>query len=228
MSNESDGRTRLIDAIISPLGFYVLSLLIVEVFIGTVTISRDLNLGLVYVGIGLFIFVVVVVTVLVWLKPGHLTFDKTANLEIERMKADLSRQVTRNSNVETQLVTALIYRTQNRYIEAISCYEDALRIDSSNEEALIGRAVAQSYAEPNDLGGPIQALEAILKRFPNSGKASYNLSCLRCLAGDERWLEDLRHAISHTPDRRDMARRDKDFEQHWTNPEFLKIIRHNA
>ena len=225
MSKHLDGRSKLLDAIVSPLGFYVLSLLIVEAFIGSVVVFRNLDTALVYVGIALFVLVIAVVTALVWLKPGHLTFDKSANLEIERMKVDLKHQVSRNANVEAQLVFALIFRTQQRFTEAISCYEHALRIDGANEEALIGRAVAQSYAEPDDLEGPIQALQDILKRYPTNGKALYNLACLRCLVGDERWLDDVRRAISYSPEHRDLARRDKDFEKHWNTPEFLAIIR---
>ena len=228
MSHDSGTRSKLLDAIVSPLGFYVLALLIIETFIGSVAILRNPDPILVYIGVGLFLFVIVVVTILVWRKPNHLTFDKTANLEIERMKTELSREISRNADVESQLINALIYRTHHRYIEAISCYEQALRVDTNNEQALVGRAVAKSYAEPSDLIGPIQELEDVLRRFPASGKASYNLACLRCLVGDDRWLADLRNAIFHLPEMRDIARRDKDFEKHWNSQEFLAIVRANA
>ncbi|MGH8569939.1 MAG: tetratricopeptide repeat protein [Gammaproteobacteria bacterium] len=226
MENNAHSRSKLIDAIGSPLGFYVLSLLIVEAFIASVMISQKLDIALVYVGVGLFIFVVIIVTVLVWMKAGVLTFDKAAHLEMERIRSELSRQVSQTTELETQLRNALRHTSQQRYVEAIVCYDRALKIDETNEEALIGRAVSQSYVQPNELEGPIHALEEVLKRYPRSGRVLYNLACLHCLAGYPRsqWLGELRKALTYAPEMTDFARRDKDFEKWSHDPEFSAMV----
>lgn len=77
-------RTRIIEAITAPLGFFVLALLIVETFLGTVLLGADLEksqkmIGL-WAGVGMFVLVVIIVALLVWHKPQNLTFDKTAHL----------------------------------------------------------------------------------------------------------------------------------------------------
>ena len=76
--------SKLIEAVSTPLGFFVLALLIVESFLATVLVlanlsSDDKMIGM-YIGVGLFILVTLVVAVLVWCKPQHLTFDKDAQL----------------------------------------------------------------------------------------------------------------------------------------------------
>lgn len=81
---------KLIEAVSTPLGFFVLALLIVESFLGTVLVLANLTndekmIGM-YVGVGLFVLVMLVVTVLVWCKPQHLTFDKDAHL-VERNRS---------------------------------------------------------------------------------------------------------------------------------------------
>lgn len=81
---------RLIEAIAAPLGFFVLALLIVETFLGSVLIGGNLDKGDqitgIYLGVCLFLFVNVAVFLLVWYKPENLTFDKQAHL-IDRGKA---------------------------------------------------------------------------------------------------------------------------------------------
>jgi tetratricopeptide (TPR) repeat protein len=221
-------RDRLIEAIVAPLGFYVLALLIVEAFIGTVMISRNLDERFVFVGIGMFVLVVVVVTVLVWMKPGHLTFDKMAHLEMERIKGELSREVHRNTQLEAHLRNALSYRSQKRYIEAIALYERALNLDGRNEEALVGRAVSQSFAQPDDLEGPIRALEDVLERNPNCSLALYNLACLHRLSSgyaEDQWLDELKRAVTISPELKDFARRDEDFKEFWEDSRFRAIVR---
>jgi hypothetical protein len=82
-------RTGILDAITAPLGFFVLALLIVETFLGTVLIGADLErqdkiIGM-WAGVGMFVLVILVVYSLVWFKPQNLTYDKTAHL-MERGK----------------------------------------------------------------------------------------------------------------------------------------------
>jgi len=73
-----------IAAITAPLGFFVLALLIVEVFLATIVLGTDLPIDykaqFIWTGIALFIFVVLVVCIFSWFKPESLTFDKSAHL----------------------------------------------------------------------------------------------------------------------------------------------------
>ena len=75
---------KIIEDISTPLGFFVLALLIVEAFLATVLIGADLEsaqkiMGM-WLGVALFILVTVAVFILVWHKPQNLTYDKEAHL----------------------------------------------------------------------------------------------------------------------------------------------------
>jgi hypothetical protein len=80
------GRTReaVLKAINSPLGFFVLALLIAETTIGLVLIKSDLDAKDKFCGlllaVGMFVLVVIVVTVLVWFRAQNLTYDRDAHL----------------------------------------------------------------------------------------------------------------------------------------------------
>lgn len=80
----TSARVKLVEAINTPLGFFVLALLIVEAFLGTVLVGADLEpkdkMTCVQIGVGLFILVVLIVTAFVWNRPSNLTFDKDAHL----------------------------------------------------------------------------------------------------------------------------------------------------
>lgn len=73
---------RLVEVTTAPLGFFVLALVIVETFLGTVLLGGELpgedKVILVYLGVCMFVLVVGVVTTLVWRKPQNLVFDKEA------------------------------------------------------------------------------------------------------------------------------------------------------
>lgn len=80
---ERPTRVRLIELIDRPLGFYVLSLLIVETFIGVVAgLGRAnliaIQLGL-WLGVGMFVYITLTVSIIVWVKPHVLTFDRDAH-----------------------------------------------------------------------------------------------------------------------------------------------------
>lgn len=83
---------RLVEATTAPLGFFVLALLIVETFLGTVLLGSEVpgedRIMLVYLGVGMFVLVVAVVTTLVWKKPENLVFDKDAH--VKQLKAAVS------------------------------------------------------------------------------------------------------------------------------------------
>lgn len=84
-----ENRSRLIEAITTPLGFFVLSLLIVEAFLGSAFFSSGIDakdkITCIWLGVSLFVFVILVVAILVWNKPDHLTFDNRSHL-IDRGK----------------------------------------------------------------------------------------------------------------------------------------------
>jgi hypothetical protein len=77
-------RERVVQVVNTPLGFFVLALLIVESFLATVLIGGNLEAGDklmgMWLGIGLFVLVTAAVFALVWWKPENLTFDKEAHL----------------------------------------------------------------------------------------------------------------------------------------------------
>ena len=96
--SHTTARIKLVEAITNPLGFFVLALLIVEAFLGTVLVGASLVPGdkmtCIYMGVGLFVLVVGMVMAAVWFKPQNLTFDKDAHL------AD-RRNIPFGSNTET-------------------------------------------------------------------------------------------------------------------------------
>lgn len=90
MQNES--RSNIIQAINTPLGFFALSLLIVEGFLAISLIftkepkKDDFNFWGMIIGAGLFFIVVLLVWILVWKKPKHLTLEGKHYSEIEKEK----------------------------------------------------------------------------------------------------------------------------------------------
>lgn len=77
-------KASIIKAINSPLGFFALSLLTVEGFLGIVLIYSGLDEKNKYIGMllgtGMFVLVVLVVTFLVVFKPKNLTFSEESHL----------------------------------------------------------------------------------------------------------------------------------------------------
>ncbi len=90
MSGIKEKRSDIIHAITSPLGFFALSLLIVEGFLTITLIFSNLDprskLWGMIIGAGLFFLVVIVVFVLVWFKPENLTFGENSHLKRLEMK----------------------------------------------------------------------------------------------------------------------------------------------
>lgn len=84
MEGQKEKRLDFIHAITAPLGFFALSLLIVEGFLTTALVGSNLDpaskfWGMI-IGAGLFLFVVFGVWLLVWIKPTHLTFSENSHL----------------------------------------------------------------------------------------------------------------------------------------------------
>lgn len=82
--DKNSSRQKIVQSITTPLGFFVLALLIVESFLATVLLGADLDMthkviGM-WAGVILFVLVMIAVFLLVWFKPTELTFDKEAHL----------------------------------------------------------------------------------------------------------------------------------------------------
>lgn len=219
-------RIGLVEAISSPLGFFVLALLIVESFLAAVLIGAGVPptdiVHCIYLGVAMFLLVVGTVALLVWFKPHHLTFGRS-----EHLSTVLAR-LERRQKAEEAIRDALFLRLQKRYAEAIASYEKALEHDPNSEEALIGIAVSKSYLDPDELDEPLQRLDDVIRRHPRSERAYYNRACLRCIKKTEKklWLADLKKAIRLYPKYREFARYDDDFKDWLEDPDFKKIVKY--
>lgn len=81
---DQEKRRKLLQAINSPLGFYVLALLIVETFLTLVlTIKGPANFLAtgVWLGIGMFFLVILCVTGIAWFKPENLALSEDSYQE---------------------------------------------------------------------------------------------------------------------------------------------------
>jgi hypothetical protein len=96
-SKSGGGRVGIVRAISTPLGFYVLSLLIVEATLGLVLTASKLNEEHVWIGffvvIGLFVVVFLAVTGLVIWAPKNLLFGKEELSSPELEKSALRDQI---------------------------------------------------------------------------------------------------------------------------------------
>lgn len=220
--------TKKIATIVTPLGFFVLSLLIVESFLAVVLLGQA-NCSnsdfLLWSGIGLFIFVVLIVSLLVLMKPEALVFDQSGHLE--KILSERIDDLKIRQKVEEYLRQASMYRILKSYSDARMFYEKALALDSANEEAKIGLAVSYSYEKPDDLSRPISLLSEVITKNPNSYKAVFNRACLYVVSGSEKkyWLHDLKNAISLNPEFKEIAKKDPDFDSVRSDTEFLELLK---
>jgi hypothetical protein len=84
-------------AITTPLGFYVLALLIIESTMCVVLTAAKLSEEKVWIGflwmIGLFIGVVIIVTLFAWISPRHLLYGKEEHSKPELEQSALRDQI---------------------------------------------------------------------------------------------------------------------------------------
>lgn len=119
---DSDGKYRIgiLKAITAPLGFFVLALLIVEVFLGTVLGAGKLDPSLQFLalgaGIGLFLFVVIIVAIFVWFKPENLMFDKDAYLSDRLPFIGMNQKLTNGISIRIDPGTAKQETIQKFYL----------------------------------------------------------------------------------------------------------------
>jgi hypothetical protein len=75
----------IIKATNSPLGFFVLTLLIIEGFLAIILkesqLSSDQKFWGMLIGVFLFLLVIVIVAILVWCKPQNLTFAGSDHIQ---------------------------------------------------------------------------------------------------------------------------------------------------
>jgi hypothetical protein len=90
-------RSQILRQVTTPLGFYVLTLLILEATLSLVLTCSKLSEDHVWTGflgmIGMFIGVVTLVTLFVWLKPQNLLFEKDEYLTPELEPSALKDQI---------------------------------------------------------------------------------------------------------------------------------------
>ena len=103
---QGEGRVDIIQAITSPLGFFALSLLIVEGFLTIVLVFSDLDAQSKYygmfIGSALFILVVIGVFLLVWFKPTNLTFGEKSHLQVLEMQKSWGTSDKPNTKAKTE------------------------------------------------------------------------------------------------------------------------------
>lgn len=99
---KSNDRAALIKGIDSPLGFFVLALLIIEAFLTLILTFAELKdeekPTFIWLGVFLFILVTLIVGLLVWFKPENLTFDKTAHLDRESKQFGTDQQKVKSAS----------------------------------------------------------------------------------------------------------------------------------
>ncbi|HEY3855070.1 MAG TPA: hypothetical protein VGO67_11795 [Verrucomicrobiae bacterium] len=90
-------RAKILRQVTTPLGFYVLTLLILESTLALVLTCSRLSDERIWTGflwmIGIFIGVVILVTLFVWLKPESLLFEKEQYLPPELDPSALRDQI---------------------------------------------------------------------------------------------------------------------------------------
>lgn len=106
---ENRNRSDIVSVVTSPLGFFALSILIIEGFLAIVLIFSDVpasaKISGMNIGAGLFFLVVLGVWSLVLLKPTNLTFGEQSHLEHERMfgtekEAFTAEEISGEKNLE--------------------------------------------------------------------------------------------------------------------------------
>lgn len=104
MDDPTKYRSAIVSVITSPLGFFALSLLIVEGFLTIALVFSGLDpaaklIGM-WIGAILFFLVVLGVWILVLFKPTNLTFGEQSHLEHEKMSANFGTEQTSQTKYE--------------------------------------------------------------------------------------------------------------------------------
>lgn len=244
MGNQTTARARLIEAINSPLGFFVLALLIVEGFLGAVMLWAKLDISnkmiCIYMGVGLFVILVIVVSILVWYKPTSLTYDREAHLvEKQQQRIDkIEKNVEVNSYLSTGLTLVQAYDNQKdirTLIEAEIAYNQALKINPNIVAAYIGLGkIKKRYSffgkseedKKSKLNEAIDYCKKAIAINKYYDVPYYNIACYKILLGldTNEALKDLENAIKLEPANRELAKGDPDFSFLAENEGFKKLV----
>jgi len=108
-----------------------------------------------------------------------LNIDKELLNEIEKLKEKIK---INPDDFQSYIKLGNIYFDINEKSEAIFCYNNALKIDSSNSDVRIDMAIC--YYESGDSKTAIKEIEKSLKFAPNHPKAHYNLGIINYSIGN--------------------------------------------
>jgi hypothetical protein len=124
------GRAKILHAVHSPLGFFVLSLLIVEVFLLGAGIwfnlSDALKIAALAVGVVLFLVVFFTVVFLVIKHPKNLVFSEESHVQFAAMQMF----GTENQHITGKILEAL---PLERQANAVSAGDQPMQLPSSNK-----------------------------------------------------------------------------------------------
>ena len=167
-------RARIIELIRTPLSFFVLFVLVAEAFfiysVQVANISETLKTLCVGSFIAMIFFVLLFVAFMVWRNPDNLLYDKGAHLT--RAVALISEQMNQDKQVEELVRDGRFHYSHENYREAEECFQNALTLNPSYDDARNGIALVRSKTNPDDLSVPIKILDKIVEDNPLFAKAS--------------------------------------------------------
>jgi tetratricopeptide (TPR) repeat protein len=129
-------------------------------------------------------------------------------------------------------------RLQKRFDEAEPLYGEVLREDPTHELALLGMAKVWRH-HYKDWSRAIHELDKAIQARPDCARALYNRACYKNLmlfqkatresrklrrSEKEQVFRDLREALRLHPSYRAFARKDRDFENLFLDPEFVAAL----
>jgi tetratricopeptide (TPR) repeat protein len=224
-------RARLIELIKTPLSFFVLFVLVAEAFfvysVQFADISETLKALCVASFIAMIFFVLLFVAFMVWSNPDNLLYDKAAHLA--RAVALLSDQLSHDKEVEELVRDGRFHYNHKNYRQAEECFENALILNPSYDDARNGIALVKSKMNPEDLSVPIKMLDQVIEDNPLFAKAYYNRACLKTRDMKKKWpkkdiIEDLQIAFVQRPRYRLMAKDDPDLADIVNDKAFQNVL----
>ena len=119
------------------------------------------------------------------------------------------------------------HRTAGRYLDAIDCFEQALKLDPDNLHAYL--AIAWCYKRTNEIDKSIDALKTALKVEPSHALTHYNLACYWALEENvELAVLHLSFALDLNSDYREKIADESDFDAIRDAQSFQAVATVNA
>ena len=195
--NAAGGRKSLIDTIINPLGFYVLSLLVIEVYLGVVVVRTGADgsspFDLAHLGVYIFIGVLTIVTLLAVCYPAALYYgkDEISRREFERFK----RERKEYEMFDSDMRDAELLANADRFEAAISVYQSLHRMRNESAQVLtdLGKGYYMLYVKSGEKNVPEttrdyyldearkafeEAIQIAEKKNAQYFRPIYNLACI--------------------------------------------------